>query len=116
MLLCTLGMPLDRLPTVPQDNGSGANDPTMRDTIRSGEGRIQLRQLRLAAICLIVGPSNGTRIGGCTSVCVWSLLMISVAVREVLPISCGMLSTSLHMVVRTASMLPPIFKALPSSN
>ena len=45
--------------------------------------------------------------------------MISVAVREVLPISYGMLSTSLHMVVRTASscdMLPPIFNASPSSN
>ena len=67
---------------------------------------------RLAAICSIALPSNGTRIGRRTSVCVWSVLMMSITTREVPLVSCGMLSTPLHMVVRTAS---PCDRSHPSS-
>ena len=68
--------------------------PGMRDTIlleRDAFHSACFLATRLAAICLIVGPSNGTRISRCTSVCVWILLMISIT-----------------------TSVPPIFKALPS--
>ena len=84
----------------PKTMTGGANDPGMR------EGDIPLRLLAgprgLPPSARSLCPQTEHALVGAPQ-CVWSMLMMSITTREVPLVSCGMLSTPLHMVVRKAS-------------